>query len=206
MGAINEADPLVADQMRAAIIQDLLEQHRSFSPNSPGGLNVRGLLSDLTGGSGKRSTVEILYPDDEELQKGMEVLDRIVFGGSPASGVDDIIAREREFAVTAGSAATGQSNLGFMLRAFVGMNSAKQMERMLFSPRAVENIRKLGRPGKVDLSVQLTNDVLGNLAQNYVNMELNADAEAKRLADAQEQENDRIQNMQALQHPPPSLF
>lgn len=187
MGAIDNVDPLVGDQMRSAVLTDLLELHRTYAGGAePGDFNMKGFFNDLAVGPGKASTVETLFPKDKELTDGFRVLERVIFG--QAKGTAGATVRE------AGSSATinPMQIAPAMGRQMLGIRSEEQLERLLFSPNALDQIRRLGKPGKVDLTGALAQDVTARLLQNYTNFDTEDKAKAERAKQAQQ--NAYLQN------------
>ena len=163
--AMDAADPLVSDQMRGAIFADLVERYRLVEGQVPGNFDVHGFLQELGRGKGKASLIDVLYPGDKELSDGFKVLARVTFGQIPATPGRGITETVREGAVTFGSAASGASNVGFWLRLLAGVGTDRQLERILLAPDALKQIRKLAKPGKVDLAAQVTIDVFSELSR-----------------------------------------
>jgi hypothetical protein len=197
IGAMDQVDPLVSDQMRSALVTDLLDSHRLFTAgDAPGDFNMAGFFRDFTQGRGKTALVDVLYPDDKELRDGFRVMGRLLFGEGSATPGRDVVAQAREVAVTAGSAVTGQSNLGFILRLVTGIATDRQLEALMFSPDSLQRIRALAKPGAVDATSQVVVDLASELERTVRGMNEADAAREERQRNLQMQE---AINRQAIQ-------
>ncbi len=171
--ALDEADPLIADRMRGAILTDLLEAHKKFKGSDfPGDFNLGGFFNDLTGPKGRNATIDVLYPNDPELREGFKILGRVIFGqGAPGAGgiSADLLPTVRIRTAGGAGGLQAQQTVGRFLQFMAGIGTGKQLERFLFSPDAIGAIRKLAKVGGVDATIALTGDVMAELTRTFIN-------------------------------------
>lgn len=188
ISVLDDTDPLIADQMRGAIFKDLLEQHRIFAGTDEfGAFNLAGFFNDLASGRGKASTMDVLFPNDPELRKGFNVLERVLFGQGAARAGSGPVPVVREAAVTAGSTAVGTGNLGFILRFLAGIQTNAQMERILFAPDALDMIRKLAKPKGKDAVLQILGDGFAEIGRSIASEGAERAAQKERARGEQQQ-------------------
>lgn len=203
ISVLDDTDPLIADQMRGAIFKDLLEQHRVFAGSDEfGEFNLAGFFNDLASGRGKASTMDVLFPNDPELRKGFNVLERVLFGQGAARAGSGPVPIVREAAVTAGSTAVGTGNFGFILRFLAGIQTNAQMERILFAPDALDMIRKLAKPKGKDAALQILGDGFAEIGRSIASE--GAERQARQERSREEQFQRAIQeraNVGALNAP-----